>query len=334
MRVVAPASLAWLLAAGCVGAPAEAPVVVEPVSESRSKVAPAPTDAGPVPESRPTLPALPKLPPPPESSYPVEVCGRKLKKGTRRIHNCSGKTLEGLSGLPELRFLDLRFIEGPVDLAPLAHLKQLRHLNLGGVRVTDLSAVAYLSELEELYAGSTRVSDLAPVAYLRNLRGLYLSDTRVKDLSPLAGLSRLMILDLSYTQIRDISPLTGLRPPRTRPLPHSGRRYFAGGPSDSSREPESERHRSDRSDPGCRAQPPQRDLARGDSDRRPDAAESLEVSAQRVPDSGQAQKVSSGAPGGDDGRSKLFRAVLTNQITAGSAWNSSHETACAKLAMT
>ncbi len=107
-----------------------------------------------------------------------------------------------LPAWPQLTELSL--LGAPVsDLASLARLPQLRHLNLAETDITGLSVrtLAALS-LEHLDLSGSDVDDLAPWQALTSLRWLSLRDTRITDKSVklLAPLVRLEFLDLARTR--------------------------------------------------------------------------------------------------------------------------------------
>lgn len=106
------------------------------------------------------------------------------------------------------------------DIAPLAHLPELRVLDLGDNRITDVSALSGLVALRYLdldlnqgehsgHAG-VGIEDIRPLAGLTGLARLDLSFNRVRDVSPLAGLESLVSLDLLQNLVVDITPLGGL----------------------------------------------------------------------------------------------------------------------------
>jgi energy-coupling factor transporter ATP-binding protein EcfA2 len=96
------------------------------------------------------------------------------------------------------------------DLAPLAALTALQHLDLSDTWVTDLTPLAGLTALQYLDLSDTWVTDLTPLDGLTALQGLILYGTQVTDLTPLAGLRALQGLNLIGTQVADLTPLAGL----------------------------------------------------------------------------------------------------------------------------
>ena len=115
-----------------------------------------------------------------------------------------------IARLAELKFLNLSFTHGLVDVAPLANLTQLTWLVLHGTAVSDVAPLANLTQLTWLVLSSTAVADVAPLANLTQLSDLSLDGTAVSDVAPLANLTQLGILSLVSTRVSDISPLASL----------------------------------------------------------------------------------------------------------------------------
>jgi hypothetical protein len=98
-----------------------------------------------------------------------------------------------------------------VDIAPLASLGDMEHLDLTATQVRDLTPVRGLKKLKKIEAGLSQVESLEPVAELKALETLDVRQTKVVSLTPIAGLSELTWLDLSSCPISDISALAGLK---------------------------------------------------------------------------------------------------------------------------
>ena len=113
-----------------------------------------------------------------------------------RLANLEGLTLGRMSGLQ--------------DVSSLAHLKNLKWLDLTGTDVSDVSSLARLTNLERLGLSWTVVSDVSALAGLTNLEELGLSYTDVSDVSALATLTNLEWLGLRYIDVSDVSALAGL----------------------------------------------------------------------------------------------------------------------------
>ena len=96
------------------------------------------------------------------------------------------------------------------DVAPLANLPNIRHLDLRSTQVSDLAPLAKLEELERLALADTPVTDLSPLSNLVKLEVLWLNYSQVADLSPLENLTRLEYLSLNDTAVTDVSVLTRL----------------------------------------------------------------------------------------------------------------------------
>jgi len=119
--------------------------------------------------------------------------------------------LSPLAKLKNLQTLHLGGCEDVADLGPLAELKGLHILYLGKTGVRDLSPLAKLQRLQRLHAWHTGVSDLRPLAELKELQALFLRGTGVMDLALLTNLQRLKDLDLSETDVTDFRPLAEIQ---------------------------------------------------------------------------------------------------------------------------
>ncbi len=130
--------------------------------------------------------------------------------------------LEGAPGLEAALADAMRHAPGPVaatfaaprraaeDLSGLSGLPELRRVNLSGNAVTGAGPLALLADLERLDLSGNAVEDLWPLSGLAELRVLNLSDNRVADVTALAGLPRLRVLELSGNAVLDLSPLGAL----------------------------------------------------------------------------------------------------------------------------
>ncbi len=124
--------------------------------------------------------------------------------------------LSGLAGLSDLgplkeskglAELNLRGCFNVLDLGPLAGLP-LKQLDLNGHRGTDLKPLATMKTLEWLDLGGTTVRDISPLAG-RPLKWLNLEGTKVVSLSALKG-APLQFLNLNNVKVSDVSVLTGM----------------------------------------------------------------------------------------------------------------------------
>ena len=110
---------------------------------------------------------------------------------------------------PGLEKLDIEFGSTPFpeyggtpqisDISPLANLKNLTKLYLGGNQISDISPLANLKlthldpeifgflEPDDLNSAEL-ISDVSPLANLKNLTYLNLSNNQISDFSPIAGL--------------------------------------------------------------------------------------------------------------------------------------------------
>ena len=93
------------------------------------------------------------------------------------------------------------------DLAPLARLRSLTWLSLGGNAISDIAPLSELRSLTWLSLGGNAIFDIAPLGGLDALRELILAFNGISDIAPLAGLRSLTWLDLGGNAISDIAPL-------------------------------------------------------------------------------------------------------------------------------
>lgn len=162
---------------------------------------------------------------------PAEI-GTLRQVSTLSLSNAGISSVAPISGLNQLKALDLSYCRNLSDLSPLSEitqlddldlsktgvtnieplqpLKNLRSLDLQGCKLSDLSPLAELPRLETLNLANSQVSDLTALAGLTSLKSLNLWNTQIQDFTPLATLSGLKRLDLWNTQITDLSALVGL----------------------------------------------------------------------------------------------------------------------------
>jgi hypothetical protein len=105
------------------------------------------------------------------------------------------------------------------DITPLSDLVALEVLSLWDVGpeideaedgIADIDPISGLTALRELYLSSNAISDISPLADLTDLEVLFLIDNQIGDISPLAGLTELETLRLGFNQVADVSVLAGL----------------------------------------------------------------------------------------------------------------------------
>ena len=130
------------------------------------------------------------------------------------------KSVEALVWAKNLKTIDLAF-QHISDISPLAKLKKLTDLNLGGNPIGNISALEGLTNLEILALFNCQAQDYTPLAKLKKLRELYLDFSTISDLSPLAGLKKLQNLGLVGTPVTDVTPLVKLSALRTLKLKDS-----------------------------------------------------------------------------------------------------------------
>jgi Leucine-rich repeat (LRR) protein len=97
-----------------------------------------------------------------------------------------------------------------IDIKPLAKLKHLQRLDLGGMKIKNINSLTRLSELKELSLWGTDITDIEPLGKLENLETLTLKDNIKKiitDLGPLKKLKHLQTFNyngISEEQIDDL----------------------------------------------------------------------------------------------------------------------------------
>jgi internalin A len=121
--------------------------------------------------------------------------------------------LAPLSGLTAMRRLEVDW--NGTEVASLAGLKQLRHVELHGRRVADLKPFAGLREMNLLslqvnQPGIDPALDIKPLANLGKLVTLDLKNNRIRDLQPLTSLKRLQYLSIREASFSGSKPLSGL----------------------------------------------------------------------------------------------------------------------------
>ncbi|MBY0757210.1 leucine-rich repeat domain-containing protein [Clostridium sardiniense] len=117
--------------------------------------------------------------------------------------------LTPLSGLINLRSLNLNNNRDLSDISPLYGLNLLRDLKIADNKVTA-NQLLNLPDLEVLDYRRNKVSDISPLSGLTKLTNLNLQGNQISNISPLSGLTKLTNLDLQENQINNINPLLGL----------------------------------------------------------------------------------------------------------------------------
>jgi hypothetical protein len=120
--------------------------------------------------------------------------------------NVSEKGLEALAGMKALKILSLEGCRKVRSVAPLARVKSLELLRLGGTQVTDLKPLAELKSLKRLYLSGTKATAFEALSGLTALEELNLGNSKISDaeMKHLAALRSLRILDLNYTKVGDV----------------------------------------------------------------------------------------------------------------------------------
>jgi hypothetical protein len=109
--------------------------------------------------------------------------------------------------------LSLDEFEKVEDLSPLASLRSLKRLIIGGARVRDLSPLASLTELTHLELPGNPLTSVEPLARLPNLEHLSLHQCfDLESVRPLASCTKLASLDVEYCdRLRGPKNLADLR---------------------------------------------------------------------------------------------------------------------------
>ena len=136
---------------------------------------------------------------------PADFLAKKAAPAKLVLRNLWLRRLDQVAHLrPEELVLDGCDIE---DLAPLSSMKQLKHLSLAGLPVTNLAPLKALP-LESIDLRDTGVTDLAPLKGMP-LKKVVLTRSPVSDLSPLHG-APIEHLRLWRARVTDLRPLKGM----------------------------------------------------------------------------------------------------------------------------
>ena len=122
----------------------------------------------------------------------------------------SGDDFSFARQMPKLESLSISTKSTLANLAFLRDSSHLRHLDFGGVAITDFSHLRHLEALTSLHLASTAIADVRMLSGLRHLRTLAIDGTKVRDLSPLAMLLQLTDLSISRTKVESVEVLRKL----------------------------------------------------------------------------------------------------------------------------
>ncbi len=118
--------------------------------------------------------------------------------------------LAPLAALTKLEHLDLQGNQQLADLGPLAGSTTLRYLIVSGSAVSELAPLSGLKTLEWLdLRDAVKVSELGPLAGLPLLGGLLAADTAITDIAVVAELPALHTLHIQRTKVSSFAPLAG-----------------------------------------------------------------------------------------------------------------------------
>ena len=94
-----------------------------------------------------------------------------------------------------------------VNLAPLANIETLEHIDLSDTVVASLSSLHHKDNLRHVTLARSAVTDLGPRGSLAGLHSIDLAETSVENLLALEPAEALGSLNISHTQISDLAPL-------------------------------------------------------------------------------------------------------------------------------
>ncbi len=119
------------------------------------------------------------------------------------------RDIGGLEYFKNLESLDLSF-HAITDITPLAGMKKLTTLSLGGNPINDIGALAELTSLKVLTLSSCAAQDYNPLSELVNLNFLMLNNSALTDVMPLVPLTSLKHLYLAGCPISNLFPLSDI----------------------------------------------------------------------------------------------------------------------------
>ena len=127
------------------------------------------------------------------------------------IESGASGQLKHLQDMPDLKTLTVT--NTPVsseELSIIAQLPKLEKLTLNSCSLTTLAPLAALKGLIYLDVGGNTIRNLEPIASMKKLETLNLQRNAVNDLSAISGNQSLLNLDVSYNSISDISVIFNL----------------------------------------------------------------------------------------------------------------------------
>lgn len=120
-------------------------------------------------------------------------------------------SLEYLERCKKLQEVSINTENGPFSYAILGTLKQLKKLNMRGMRLFNIEDLTYLSSVEVLDLSTNLMSDLSPLLSMENLTELNLSNCPyISDYSVLTQFPNLKKLNISFNKTKDFSFLKNL----------------------------------------------------------------------------------------------------------------------------
>ncbi len=118
-------------------------------------------------------------------------------------------SLDGLSNLNKLKFLDVVGNELLTDLSGINNLGELKEIDAGVVKGKTIKGMKNLPSLEIFSCNRCKLNNIEPIGEFKNLKVLKLGTT-VKTLAPLKNLKKLEELDVTGNNLVDISAVNGM----------------------------------------------------------------------------------------------------------------------------
>lgn len=123
------------------------------------------------------------------------------------IHDRQLDSLEFLSTITELEYLDLSNCDLPDDLSTIATLPALKELRLSECGISTISTLSMATGLTHLDVSSNAIGDVSVLTNMPLLSVVDLSHNAVTDLSCVTVLPQLTELNVSYNSIASVGPV-------------------------------------------------------------------------------------------------------------------------------
>ncbi|WP_054461486.1 leucine-rich repeat domain-containing protein [Phaeobacter sp. 11ANDIMAR09] len=143
------------------------------------------------------------------TQLPSEI-GALERISTLNLSGAGIRSIAQLSGLTQLKTLDLSYCRNLSAISPISEMAELSELDLSKSQVTNIEVLRSLKGLRSLFLQGCKISDLSPLTELTELEHLDLANSQVTDLSVLRGHASLKTLNLWNTHILDFTPIATL----------------------------------------------------------------------------------------------------------------------------